>query len=804
MGKPPATVPEPGASNGNALDHYNTAIRAMSFTSAPVPVPPGPSAQGIHWQRYFAAVARYKWMILAVTLVGTGAGWIGTRFVPLTFVAQATLWIEGGSRALEGPIRTPELLQPEAWIDLLKSYVVLDSVVLARRLYIRYEPADRALFTSFDVREGFRAGDYVLTVDDAGASFQLATRGGEVLATGRPGDPVAPELGFVWTPPASELRPGRRVAFGVDHPRDAARRLGNDLRASIDRGGTFLRIELAGTDPERVAATVNALADRHVEVAAALKREKLDQRAAIIQTQLLDAERSMTEAEIALEEFRVQTITLPDDEPIPIAAGIDATRAPVLSEFFARRMDREQVQRDRRAIQRALEAYEQGEPIPIEALEVVESVQNSSELREALNALAQRRAQLRDLRLQYTDEHPAVQSLVGAIDELENQHIPALAFRLVAELTHRERELDGIIATTSAELEQIPTRSSQEARLERRVAIDEALYTSLRHSYEQARLASLTTVPDVRVLDRAAVPRWPVNDQRLRLLLVAVAGSLCLGLFGALVLDRIDTRMRYPEQVTRELGLPVLGGVPRVDPHNRRQRSMAAVEAFRAIRVNLTHCFAPGENIVVTVSSAMSGDGKSFVSGNLAMAFAGEGRTTLLVDGDVRRGDVHRLIGARRKPGLIDYLAGTHGLDEIVQATSNRNLYFVGGGSRRQNGPELLGNPRLASLLAEMRKRFQVIIVDSPPMGGAADAFLLAALTGNLVFVVRTGVTDRALAAAKLDLVDRLPIRLIGAVLNAVPPSTAYGYYYSYHIPGYEVEEEAATKEIPAAATSRA
>src|SRR5690606_28659699 len=106
-----------------------------------------------------------------------------------------------------------------------------------------------------------------------------------------------------------------------------------------------------------------------------------------------------------------------------------------------------------------------------------------------------------------------------------------------------------------AELEQIPTRSSQEARLERRVAIDEALYTSLRHSYEQARLASLTTVPDVRVLDRAAVPRWPVNDQRLRLLLVAVAGSLCLGLFGALVLDRIDTRMRYPEQVTRELGL---------------------------------------------------------------------------------------------------------------------------------------------------------------------------------------------------------------------------------------------------------
>src|SRR5690606_31263587 len=109
-----------------------------------------------------------------------------------------------------------------------------------------------------------------------------------------------------------------------------------------------------------------------------------------------------------------------------------------------------------------------------------------------------------------------------------------------------------------------------------------------------------------------------------------------------------------------------------------------------------------GEPVVLTISSAGSGDGKSFVSGNLAMAFADQGRPTILIDGDVRRGDVHRLIGASRKPGLTDYLLGTHDVKDVIQPTGYRNLYFVGGGSRRKDGPELLGSPRLGGLLTEL------------------------------------------------------------------------------------------------------
>lgn len=790
MSKPPSPVPAPGQ-NGRP-----PAVAPSTLPAWPTPVAaPGPGQSRARYEirRYGAAVLRYRWLIAGLLALGLAGGAVATRFVPLTYVAQATLWIEGGASSAidQGPIRTPELLQPQAWVDLMRSFVVLDSVVLARKLYIRHAAADRALFRDFEVREQFRTGDYVLAISDDGASYELLTAEGERLATGSVGDSIGAGFGFAWRPPREELRPGRRVSFSVDHPRDAARALATNLRATIDRGGTFLRIELAGTDPEQVAATVNAIADRHVEVAAALKREKLDQRAAILQQQLENAERNMREAEIALEAFRVATITLPSEPTTPIAAGIAMTRDPVIADFFTHRMDREQVRRDRQAILRVLEEFEQGRPLPIEALEAIGAVQGSSEMREALATLAAQRAQLRGLRLQYTDEHPSVRAVLESIEELEERYIPGLAFQMVAELAYRERELDAIIDAAATELAEIPVRASEEARLQRQVGIDEALYASLRHSFEQARLASLTTVPDVRILDRAAVPRLPVRDDRIRVFLLAVLGSLGLGLAGAFVLDRVDGRMRYPDQVTGELGLPVLGGVPRVGGNGKRgSDSVKAIEAFRSIRVNVAHAFEPGEPVVLAISSAGSGDGKSFVSGNLAVSFADQGRPTVLIDGDIRRGDVHRLIGVSRKPGLTDYLVGTHDVDDVIQTTAYRNLYFVGGGRRRKDGPELLGTERLAALLVQLRKRFPVVIVDTPPLGGAADAYLLAALTGNLLFVVRNGVTDRELAQTKLALLDHLPVRLIGAVLNAVPPHSAYGYYYGYYLPGYEVEEE--------------
>jgi polysaccharide biosynthesis transport protein len=751
---------------------------------------------GLNIRRLLAAVFRYKWLVLLVTILGSVVGVVGSSFIKPEYTAQATVWIEttGQRRAsLAQPLQSAELLQSYAWVDLLRSYAVLDQVVMERRLFVEpADPDDRPLFRSFTLADDFQPGEYRLAVDGRGAGFTLKGGSGTEVQRGRVGDPIGQPAGFEWQPPPSELRPGRTIAFEVSKPRDAAQRLSGNLNARLDRNGNFLRIQLSGTNPEEIASALNSVLEQFVELAATLKREKVDELEGILAQQLEHAEQYLRNAELALEGFRVQTITLPTEEgPYSPGPGLDMTRATVFNRFFDRKLQQEELRQDRQAIQRALVQIRDGAEVPVMALELIGSVAASTELRQALSQLTERRAELRAVRGQYTDEHPLVISLLGQIETLERQTIPALGENVIRNIAAREAELGSMVESASGELRSIPPRMSDEARLRRQVATAEGLYTNLRRSYEEARLASLTAIPDIRILDRATEPRWPVKDDRPRVLLFALFGSLGLGLVGAVLLDRIDPRLHYPEQVG-QLGLVSLGAIPHVGNGKRTGRvDPQVIEAFRGLRLNVAYSYGSAGPVLLTVSSPGPGDGKSFVSMNLAAAFAQAGHRTLLIDGDIRRGALHQAYGRSRKPGLTDYLKRNAGWDDVLQATRNPSLSLIGAGTRHQDGPELLGSSAMGELLsAGLQARFGVIVVDSPPLGAGVDPLILATWTRNLLLVLRTGNTNREMAGLKLDMVSRLPIRLLGGVLNDVPASGVYRYY-SY-ASGYEVASESA------------
>jgi Mrp family chromosome partitioning ATPase len=150
---------------------------------------------------------------------------------------------------------------------------------------------------------------------------------------------------------------------------------------------------------------------------------------------------------------------------------------------------------------------------------------------------------------------------------------------------------------------------------------------------------------------------------------------------------------------------------------------------------------------------------------------------------------LHRRLAARRRPGLTDCLRGEVPFETIVQATAYPLLTLVGCGTRVHNAPELLNSPVMARLIQRMRSAYDVILMDSPPLAGGVDPFVLGTLTGNLLLVLRTGQSHREMAGAKLEMLRRLPVRLLGAVLNDVPAAAGYGYY-SYYLPGYEATDE--------------
>jgi polysaccharide biosynthesis transport protein len=752
---------------------------------------PGPQRPGT-WVRYLESIRRRKWWIIAATLGGLAIGTGGSRFVSPVYSAQTTLWLEITPRAatIEGPIRSSELLQSYSWIELLKSYSVLEHVVREQQLHVVTRPyLGRSSVADLVTTAELRPGRYRFTVDSRGERFALTGEQRDLIQSGAVGAVVGTPVGFAWRPPPALLNAGREIELIVLHPRDVARDLGDMLEARMAPQGNFLQVSLNGTDPVRIASTLNALSDRYVSVAAQLKRAKLDELTSVLAEQLAYAEQSLREAEIDLENFRIRTVTLPSERATPLAPGIQLTRDPVFDRFFDMRIELEQRMRDRAVIAQTLERMERNELSP-EALLVVGAVGSSAELTRVIDERTERRAELRALEQRYTVEYLPVRRIREEVATLERQTIPALARGLLAQLEHEEAELAGQLQSASVELQRIPQRAIEEARLQRQVAISDHLFTMLKQRYEESRLAAESSIPDVRLLDVATVPHQPVQNRRLLIVLFAFVGSLGASGLGAILLDRLDPRLRYPDQVEEEIGLPILSTIPHLKRGESEVEAVELTERFRELRLCLEHGLRPVSAPLITISSPGCGDGKSFVALNLALAFADQGAPTLLIDADIRRGELQRSLSRNRSPGLTDFLYRSISLESIVQPTDVPSLSFIGAGSRMRNAPDLLNASRLRQLIDDLRIHYSAIIIDTPPLGAGVDAYTLAASTGNLLIVLRANQTDRGFAAARLTLLDRLPVRVLGAILNDVPSSSVFGYYG--YLPGYGAVDEPA------------
>jgi capsular exopolysaccharide synthesis family protein len=747
---------------------------------------------GPDWRRIWSALLRFKWIVLLMVLVGLGGAFAATRVMRPVYRSQANVWVDvpgrrgEGASDTRGPIRQGALLDADDWVELMRSYIVLDQVVRDLRLYLAVKsPADRPSFADFQVNDQFRPGNYKLSVSGDGRAYTLSSADGADLERGTVGDSIGRRLGFRWQPAAGTLPSGGDVEFSLVTPRDAALGLGEQLDVRMDFNGNFLAVELRGTNPVMISNILNAVTQRYVAVAAELKREKLTELTKILENQLATAQRNLDDAEGALRGFRTRNITLPSEQPNG-GAAVGDSRDPIRASFFDMQGERDQLRRDRESIQRFLG----DSTLPIDALSTVGSVQHAPELSNALKELSDKQAQLRMLRYHYSNEYPPLQRVVREVGELQQRTIPTLARELIAQLAARESEIGRQVDAASVDLRGIPGRTIEEIRLRRNAQLKEQTYTALQQRFDQSRLAAEATVPDVRILDPAIVPQRPIKNTKPRLLLMGLLAGLGLGLVAAVVLDRVDPRVRYPEQVSRDLGLPILGAVP----HLRSKEPAEVVEALRGLRLNVAHEFGAGP-VVFTVTSPEPGDGKSFVSANLAVAFAEGGHRTLLIDGDIRRGVLHRRFKANRQPGLVDLLQGQARRDQVVQETPYPKLSIIGCGTRTQRAPEVLGSPVMNELFAELREQYDVIVVDSPPLTAGVDPFVIGTVTGALLVVLRTGHSHRGVTGAKLEVLDRLPIRLLGAVLNDVPRGAAYGYYayYSYYLPGYEAVEEGQT-----------
>jgi succinoglycan biosynthesis transport protein ExoP len=775
-----------------------------SFAAGFSPPPKNP------WERPLAAIRRYKWLLVGIVIISTAVGFVGTQFITPSYEVRATLWIASEAGTSDrGPIRSAELLNSQAWIELFRSFRIVDQVVRELSLYLQpADPADAPLFAGFTLADRYLAGDYELQIDRPRKAWTLRNTAGVVISRGSAGDSVGANIGFRWRLPgtAFEGSDEKRVGFRVATPRETSSSVLRRLESRSMGGSNFLGLTYRDTDPQLAARTLNTWLGEYVRVAVDLKRRNVTEFANILEGQLRYAERATQEAETAYQRFRVNTITLPTDA-VPIAAGAQGglgTGDPAISSFFEQKIAYDDLRQDREALERSIANAANGSA-PYEGLLLIPSVSQSPAaqgLRDAFTSLYAMRAKLNVERQTFTDEYPTVKELKANLDVLHNRTIPELAIQLLARLRDREADYQRRIAGASRELQEIPPRTIEEMRLKRAVTVAEALYTNLKGRYAEAQLAEASATPDVSLLDTAIAPLSPVKNTAPAIVLMAIGGGLAAAIALALLLDGMDRRIRYTEHVTTELGLGIAGTIPRAPKNgsdvSAPERVVQFVESFRSLRMHVMHSI-PGHQLTLAVTSAAPGDGKSLVSANLALSFAEAGLRTVLVDGDTRRGTLHRMFGMKVTGGLTDFLDGGFRTEEVVRLTPHANLSFVSSGRRDSRSPELLVSPKLKLLVKELSETFDVVIFDTPPLAAGIDGFAISAAAGSILMVLRMDKTERRLVNAKLAVLDRLPVNIMGAVLNGVSLTGEFEYYG--YAAGYSVESSEASGNMILAGT---
>ena len=775
-----------------------TNSRASYLQSAREPVPALPALAASPLQRPVAAIVRYKWLMVAIVLMAIAGGIAATRFVTPLYEVRASIMIASDSplESRSGPIRSRGLLTSDDWTQLLKSFTITDAVVRKLSLYLQPDDyaGDAEVFKGFGLANKFAPGQYQLTVEENAKRWILtAGKTGRVVDRGTSTDSVGRKLGFLWQLP-SDMFDGsstRKVKFTVSTPREVAVKLVSRLGARRQEESNFLLLTLEDPDPQLASNILNTWLREYVSVAATLKKRKLTDFANTLEGQLQMAKRSLDMSEMQLASFRINTITQPS-EGGPIAAGLQETRDPVIRSYFDKKIEYDDIQHDIRLLQRLV--LNSRDSIPTEALLQIRAVGSGApagkELRDVISEYRTAESSLAAARIGYTEDHPVVKELVSQAILLRRVRLPQSVSALLQSLRTRSFDDSIRIAGASENLQRIPQRTIEEERLRRVRDIASGLYTNLQNRYSEAQLAEASATPDVAVLDSAIAPLEPTNNTAPRIMFMAIVGGIGAALGLAILLDKLDSRLRYPEQVGDELGLSIAGTVPRfptggVD-RNSPEQTFQLVESFRSLRLSVANA-SVGGRVSVAISSPSPGEGKSLVAANLALSFADAGLRTVLVDGDTRRGALHEIFGLEGTPGLTDYLAGAASFDEVVRSTSQASLNVIPCGTRKRRSPELLSSSRLPALVAELRVNHEVVIFDTPPLAAGVDAYSIAAATGGLLVVLRVGKTTRRMAAEKLRLFERLPVDILGAVLNGIHLKGEYAYY-SY-VPGYQAEE---------------
>lgn len=413
-------------------------------------------------------------------------------------------------------------------------------------------------------------------------------------------------------------------------------------------------------------------------------------------------------------------------------------------------------------------------------------------LNKLVQELASKLSAKKSLEMITTKKNVAYQQLEGEIDLLKKQ-IEENVRSLKKVNTIATNEITRQLKLFQAELDKLPSTQRNMINIERQFKFNDEIYNFLYQKRAEAEIAKNSALPDHKIIDKARTAIKVYPKTALNLMIGFLVGLLIPGLY---IFIRFTTNnvIESRKDLEKISSSPIIGYVPALPEDTNKlivfsKPKSQITESFRAIRTNLKYIIGGGKNQIILISSAMPGDGKSFVSMNLASVISMGGNKTIIIGYDLRKPKLHTLFeGMKNTAGVTTYLIGKHSLDEVIQKTKYENLDILPSGPIPPNPSELIDSEENAELINKLKERYDAIIFDTPPISLITDAVTLTKHSDINIIIARSGKTNKRIFESTIyDLEQRDKIK-INYILNDISNSGhryGYGRYGSYGGYGY-------------------
>ena len=559
----------------------------------------------------------------------------------------------------------------------------------------------------------------------------------------------------------------------------------------------LMDVSFESTDPQLAARIVNVHIASYIEQNFRSKYEATTRTSAWLADQLTELKIRVQKAEDAriAYERQNQIWTLDDKQNITSQRLSDINKQ--LTDAQSERMKKESL----------YQFAKSGN------LDAVPQIQSNAALADLIKKRSDASSQYTESLSQYGPNFPKVQRLQAQLKDLdqniekERKNILDVLESDYREAKQRETLLTQALDQQKAETNQMAEKLVEYNILKREAEANKTLYEGLMTKLRETAISQGLRSSNIRVVDPAMIPSMPARPAKARNLALGFIVGLVGGIGLALLREYLDNTVKTPDDVETLARLPSLAVVPQFDSSNgtaKKQRLLQGFaanghdkrielvaqhlpksqmsEAFRALRTSILLSQADHPPQVILVTSALPREGKTTAAANLAVTLAQLGDRTVLVDADLRKPGVGRLLnlGSGKYAGLSSYLAGVSSLDLVtVPHPAIPNLAAIPTGPLPPNPADLLSSHKFADAITELRTKYKFIVIDSPPVMAATDAVIISVQTDGVLLVVRSGETPKEAFTRTRDLLNSVKCRILGVVLNAVD-SNAPDYYYSY------------------------